>query len=77
LKSRLPTCKAGALLLEPHFLFLLWSFLEMGGLANYLPGAGLTLWFSWSLPPKWLGLQLWATSADEYCIPSYGPKNIS
>jgi hypothetical protein len=29
---------------------------------NCFPRAGFEPWSSWSLPPEWVGLQVWATS---------------
>jgi hypothetical protein len=46
----------------PPALFLVMGFLREG-LTNYLPGAGFEPWSSWSLPPEWLGLQVWVTGA--------------
>jgi hypothetical protein len=43
---------------------------------NYLPEAGFEPWSFWSLPPEYLGLQVWATGAQQagiIIVPFYCP----
>jgi hypothetical protein len=47
--------------LEPlHQLFFVMGFFEIGSLELFAQ-ASFKLWSSWSLPPEYLGLQVWAT----------------
>jgi hypothetical protein len=41
-------------------------FIGWGGRSQiFFAWTGLKLWSSWSLPPKWLGLQAWATKSSQ------------
>jgi hypothetical protein len=42
------------------FFFVLFCFFEIGS-CELFAQAGFEPWFSWSLPPEYLGLQAWAT----------------
>jgi hypothetical protein len=55
-------------------IFFALVILQLGSL-NLFAQAGFKLWSSWSQPPKELGLQAWATSA-QFTVSFWGYENV-